>query len=136
MNGISNNGRLPEPDWLRARPDSIPEELKTLRQFLVWKAEFRKSKWTKPPYNARNGSAGSTTNPDTWSTFEETKWAYENGSWTGIGIAMSPPFAGVDLDHCVDPAELQQMVGRLTMELEIAKKASQVVIYQTRKNGR
>ncbi len=33
-------------------------------------------------------------------------------------------------------AELQQMVGRLTMELEIAKKASQVVIYQTRKNGR
>jgi transposase-like protein len=33
-------------------------------------------------------------------------------------------------------AELQQMVGRLTMELEIAKKTSQVVIYQTRKNGR
>jgi transposase len=33
-------------------------------------------------------------------------------------------------------AELERLVGRLTMELEVSKKASQLVTYQTSKNGR
>src|SRR5262245_58582600 len=33
-------------------------------------------------------------------------------------------------------AELERLVGRLTMELEVAKKASQLAAYQTGKNGR
>ena len=33
-------------------------------------------------------------------------------------------------------AELERLVGRLTMELEISKKASQLAAYQTSKNGR
>jgi len=33
-------------------------------------------------------------------------------------------------------AELERLVGRLTMELEVAKKASQLAAYQTSKNGR
>ena len=33
-------------------------------------------------------------------------------------------------------AELERLVGRLTMELEIAKKASPLAAYQTSKNGR
>jgi len=33
-------------------------------------------------------------------------------------------------------AELQRLVGRLTLELEVAKKASQLVLYQPSKNGR
>ena len=33
-------------------------------------------------------------------------------------------------------AELQRLVGRLTLELEVAKKASQLALYQTNKNGR
>ncbi len=33
-------------------------------------------------------------------------------------------------------AELERLVGRLTMELEISKKASQFATYQTSKNGR
>jgi transposase len=33
-------------------------------------------------------------------------------------------------------AELERLVGRLTMELEVAKKASQLATYQTSKNGR
>lgn len=103
MGGISNNKYQPEPDWLKVLSDSIPKELKALRQFLVWKAELRDKKWTKPPYNARNGNAGSSNNPDTWSTFEEAKWAYENGDWSGMGITMLPPLVGVDLDHCVEP---------------------------------
>ncbi len=33
-------------------------------------------------------------------------------------------------------AELERLVGRLTMELEVSKKASQLAIYHTGKNGR
>ena len=33
-------------------------------------------------------------------------------------------------------AELERLVGRLAMELEVAKKASQLATYQTSKNGR
>ena len=33
-------------------------------------------------------------------------------------------------------AELQRLVGRLTLELEVAKKASQLASYQTSKNGK
>ncbi len=33
-------------------------------------------------------------------------------------------------------AELERLIGRLTMELEVAKKASQLASYQTSKNGR
>jgi transposase-like protein len=33
-------------------------------------------------------------------------------------------------------AELERLLGRLTMELEVAKKASQLAAYQTSKNGR
>lgn len=33
-------------------------------------------------------------------------------------------------------AELERLVGRLTMELEVAKKASQLALYRTSKNGR
>jgi len=33
-------------------------------------------------------------------------------------------------------AELERLVGRLTMELEISKKASQLAAYPTSKNGR
>jgi transposase-like protein len=37
-------------------------------------------------------------------------------------------------DHRI--AELERLIGRLTMELEVAKKASQLAAYQTSKNGR
>lgn len=33
-------------------------------------------------------------------------------------------------------AELQRLVGRLTLELEVAKKASQLASYQTSRNGK
>ena len=33
-------------------------------------------------------------------------------------------------------AELERLVGRLTMEAEVSKKASQLAAYQTSKNGR
>jgi hypothetical protein len=103
MGDMSNNGNGHQPDWLPPLFDSIPVEIRELRQFLVWRAVWRKNKWTKVPYNVRDGSSGSSTNAQTWSTFDEAKAAYERGSYSGVGIAMSAPLAGVDLDKCIDP---------------------------------
>ena len=100
VDGNGDNGN--QPRWLPPMFDLIPIELTALRQFLVWKAEQRDGRWTKVPYNSRGG-LGSSTNAQTWSRFDEAKEAYQYGDYTGIGIAMSEPLAGVDLDHCVDP---------------------------------
>lgn len=103
IGGTGSNGNGQSPSWLRPDFHSIPAELVPRHQFLVWKAERRDGRWTKVPYNARTGKSGSSTNAQTWSSFDEAIEAYQRGDYTGIGIAISAPLAGVDLDGCVDP---------------------------------
>jgi len=83
---------------------AIPDELCCDAQWLVWRWETRDSKLTKPPYNARTGGAGSSTDSSTWSTFSEACAALTRGN-DGIGYVLRPDsgIAGIDLDDCVDP---------------------------------
>lgn len=111
MGVIGDNGKVHHPDWLLPRFDSIPTDLMPLHQFLLWKAQWRDGRWTKVPYNSRGGS-GSSTNTETWCGFDEAKAAYSRGGYTGIGIAMCAPLAGVDLDHCVDTYWRNSRVGK------------------------
>jgi hypothetical protein len=103
MGGVTDNGNGQSTVWLKPRFDSMPADIAQLCQFLVWRAQQRDSKWTKVPYCARTGKSGSSTDAQTWSSFEEAKAAYGRGGYTGIGVAMAVPLAGVDLDHCIDP---------------------------------
>lgn len=100
--------------------DGIPEELRHLTQWLVWKLELRQDKqgrdrWTKVPYNAGTGTQASTTDPSTWSTFADAVDAYKAsaGHYGGIGFVLTLPLVGVDLDDCRDP-----LSGTLTPEAE------------------
>lgn len=95
---------------LDVRPENIPDWMKALDCWLVWRLEERpdkngKLKLTKVPYNAHNGRAGSSTDPKTWSTFDNAMQAYLQGGYDGIGFALegAPPLVGKDLDHCRDP---------------------------------
>lgn len=45
-----------------------------------------------------DGSPASTTNPRTWSTFDEV----QTGAGDGVGFMLGGGFACLDLDHCVD----------------------------------
>ena len=88
---------------------NIPEELKTHKQWVAWKAvPNNNGKITKIPVNSNTGGNASPTNPATWVTFEDACTYYaqhkDNGI-AGIGFVFTQndPFCGVDLDDCRDP---------------------------------
>lgn len=58
----------------------------------------------KIPFNARTLKKASTTDSDTWSSFDEAVTAWKTGAFAGIGYVFSPndPYAGIDLDGCID----------------------------------
>lgn len=77
----------------------LPLEMRTLSQWVNWRYEVRKGKRTKVPYNPHTLLHASSTNPDTWSTFEHAQSRVSNK--TGLGFVLIPPWIGIDLDHCV-----------------------------------
>lgn len=90
------------PSALAVNPMPIPDELRALRQWVVWKYERRRDKWTKVPYQ-RNSRKAQVTNPGTWCSFDEAMNVVMSG-WDGIGFVFRAdgPHVGVDLDHCID----------------------------------
>ena len=83
--------------------DRIPLELRERRQWLVWRAIPDGGRVTKPPYRASDPSrTANTSDPSTWSTFEEAVACYRKyGSIvSGIGYVFTrdDPYFGVDVD--------------------------------------
>jgi putative DNA primase/helicase len=82
---------------------NIPAELQERPQWVVWKLIKRKDseKLTKVPFNARTGELASTTNSETWSSFESAVEALRHGGYTGVGFIFTEddPYVGIDFDH-------------------------------------
>jgi len=95
----------PRPVPLSVRFNGIPEELRAKPQWMLWRYEFRDDHWTKRPHTV-SGASASSTNPETWTTFEAVRAAYEAGEWDGVGFAHLPDdnLVGLDWDHVCDPA--------------------------------
>lgn len=75
--------------------DSIPDALKALPR---WVTALKK----KPYCSASINGSASITNPHTWSSFDLTQTAYEEGGRDGIGFVFNGDgIIGIDLDHCV-----------------------------------
>ena len=91
--------------------DDVPVELREHEQWLCWRNEVRDGKETKIPVDPQTGDFASTTDPETWTSFEAAQERVEDGTPDGVGFVFtdSDPFVGVDLDDCRD-AE----TGRLT----------------------
>jgi hypothetical protein len=112
-----------------------------LPQWVNWKYEYRKGKWTKPLYQPNDGYAedeyAESDNPDTWGTFDAAIAAYLRGSFDGIGFVVTgeDDFAGVDLDHCRDPETetiqpwAMQIVETLNSYTEISPSGTGVRIF-------
>ena len=77
--------------------ENIPNELREYNQWVVWKDS------TKKPFNPTALNSGaSVKDPESWSSFEQAKVAYEEGELVGIGFVLNGNgIAGVDLDDCV-----------------------------------
>ena len=92
-----------KPERIPVLFENIPEEMQKKPNWMLWRWDLVKGKWTKPPYQA-NGHHASSTDPTTWVSFSEAKAAYDTGKWDGIGFGLSNGYAGLDWDDCRDPA--------------------------------
>ncbi len=96
-----------KPSVLPVDPDGIPQELKDTPQWIVWKLCYRNGRWTKVPFNPATGGEASSTDPKTWTSFNEAYGEYTlaGDRWDGIGFVFSKddPYVGIDLDDCRDP---------------------------------
>jgi hypothetical protein len=108
--------------------DNVPQELIERSQWVVWRYVRRDGRDTKVPFDPRTGKPASATDPSTWRTVAEAKVGlHQHGGFDGIGFVFSgaDPFAGVDLDHCLDEQGqiqpwAQHIVDRLSTYTEIS----------------
>jgi RecA-family ATPase len=96
------------PRVLPVRLNGIPQELKDIPRWVMWKL-IKRSKpngekaWTKMPL-AIDGGPGSSTNSRTWSTYNEVCDALIMGKgFDGIGLVLGADVQGIDLDDCRSP---------------------------------
>ncbi len=85
--------------------NNIPEELKELKNWLVWRLEDTgRDKPAKVPYSV-HGGRGKTNDPATWGGFSEAAALCEREGYNGVGFVFtSTPYVGIDIDGCIDPA--------------------------------
>jgi primase-polymerase (primpol)-like protein len=91
------------PGW----KERVPEELRRLPQWVLWRHERRGGKRTKPPYRAlAPGVLASTDDPATWATFDLAVRALEEsgGQFEGVGFVFSEAdaYVGIDLDEALN----------------------------------
>ncbi|HUU01898.1 MAG TPA: hypothetical protein VM425_10680 [Myxococcota bacterium] len=76
---------------------AIPEELRRLPQWLLWRSQIVDGRPTKVPYTAI-GRKASTTDPNTWTDFDTAVKTSERFDGIGFVFTKDDPYFGVDLD--------------------------------------
>ncbi len=103
MISTDDAARPVKPKAPRPNLENIPAELRDLRQWVVWRYEFRDGDWTKVPYNPQTGTRAKSNDSATWGTLDEAVRAMSQ--YDGIGFQFGDcGFVGIDLDDCRDPA--------------------------------
>ncbi|MFD1569543.1 hypothetical protein [Halorubrum laminariae] len=86
--------------------NNLLEDLKTRPQWVCWKFEERNDKTTKIPVDPHTGQYASSSDPDTWGTFDLVREHNQSNPETdGIGVVFGDDdfIAGIDLDNVRDP---------------------------------
>lgn len=81
--------------------DKIPDELKQLNQWILWREEIVDEKPTKVPYRSVDGRHASVNNPLDWCSFDNAVNSVSRINASGIGLVTtrSDRFCFVDLDN-------------------------------------
>lgn len=89
----------------------IPNELKKLPNWIAWKSvpSDDGKKPRKVPLDIRDGSFGSSQNPDTWGTYEQAATLNRDG----VGFVPRTPYFAIDLDHCVSDGKINDFAKRI-----------------------
>ena len=85
--------------------EAIPETLRERDQWVCWREEERDGKSTKIPVTPGGGGFASSTESETWASFETALDYTETAHADGVGFVFTDddPIVGVDLDDCRDP---------------------------------
>lgn len=111
-------------------PDTptVPTALRDIEQWVCWRTRDRGGeKPTKVPINPTTGSFASTTDPHTWTSYDDAYAAgQEKQAGLGFVFTADDPFVGVDLDHCRDPESgtfeswAAELIGQLDSYTEVS----------------
>ncbi|MFH2064756.1 MAG: DUF927 domain-containing protein [Pseudomonadota bacterium] len=97
-------------NFLKVKSKFIPEEIKNVNQWVVWKLDPKEDKsgtvhYAKVPYNPKTLRNAKSNDPSTWSTYKEAlKVLKKKPSFLGIGFVLKvdDPFIGGDVDNCIN----------------------------------
>ena len=97
-----------KPSALDVEADAVAGELCDREQWVCWRFKWDsdRDEWTKVPIDANTGSHASSTDPETWTRFDEAL-AYherEDRDTDGVGFVVHEGdlLVGLDLDDCRD----------------------------------
>jgi hypothetical protein len=93
---------MSRPNSLKVNEQGIPESLKSIPRWVLWGYVQKGEKWTKVPFQL-NGRAASSTDPATWSSYDDTIRAYkELSGFAGVGFVFNgDTVTGGDIDKCI-----------------------------------
>jgi hypothetical protein len=102
--------------------------VKERAQWLNWRFEERDGKLTKVPICPHTGELAAVDRLETWGTYEEAVRAAREHGYDGVGFVFTvdDPYAGVDLDNCLDPetgeveAWAKELIGQLDSYTELS----------------
>jgi hypothetical protein len=96
-----------QPPFAGPIPENMPSALRDLSQWVAWNTAPRagRPKPPKVPIDPHTGRAADPTDPHTWGTLDDALDLSHRLQLAGVGFVFteSDPFAGVDLDGCLDP---------------------------------
>lgn len=89
----------------------IPDELKALNHWVLWKAIFEEKthQYKKIPYQTFGNKMAKSTDSSTWDRFDSVASHYQYHNYDGIGFVLSDEddFIVLDLDNVVNPDTLE-----------------------------
>src|SRR6266487_6804661 len=107
--------------WLKERIEQqgILREIAGYPNFVVWQYKVENGQRKKPPVNPNTLHPASPADRATWGTFASALSAVANGRYQGIGFMLShSPFAGIDLDHCIQEGRIQPWAQEIIKTLD------------------
>lgn len=126
-----------KPASLPVLYENIPEGLKAIRRWVLWKYLKDGEQWKKVPLRT-DGKAAKSNDPSSWTDFESAVDAHMFGDFDGIGIVIQgSDFQGIDLDDCVTDGQMndlaQEVLAKIDGYAEISPSGSGIKIF-TRSN--
>lgn len=113
--------------------ETVPQELKSLPNWVGWKLETRDGKPTKVPYS-RPGVKASTTDSKAWVKFDDV-CNIVSSKEKGIGFVFDGNgLVGIDLDHCFNldgtiKKEFQEILSTLVSYTEVSPSGNGLHIF-------